>query len=408
LFERVNEKLGKVFMMAKDMDSREIGDKIPCLLRAITIFKIYINICCGNYDHPALQPDSQPGVPLSETFIAIDQLGLLALDEETVYIALSLYDGKYPDNALVASIEYILGICKRHKYSPKHSVQELKGMNCFKINYKEGSVADGMHVNGGNGVQVNGVNNNNNKTDYNYIDLHYHAEASSGLIEQLSGDVHLENPQVSLTAIRKALNTLKNKSMPYIPISVTNGNLLVEEPVENGKILIAAQASDNPRNLRLYILRSFVDECLKNGSYFMESISQSDGTNGKYKSSPLENALRESVYHTMRERDLVLPGMPLIKPVNPSFNGRIPVTDTFPQVFKTLKAKSPERTPETELRIPNTKPNSQSDYGVMETNGDDMKCFENLCYRDVLIERLQECVVVTPGEYYVLSRCAPL
>jgi hypothetical protein len=334
----------------------------------------------------------RPNIPNSvETYKAINQFALLVTTEEDVFTALSYYDEIYPNAAAVALAEYVVKAChgKGYRYNQPN---ELQGMNCFhqtiRNNAPPGPIPNGYYI----APQTH--------TDYNYIPIGSIHGKESDAIDELINLVQANAPYVSSDAIRVYFENTNKK--PFIFTSIGTG-------ADNEPLLGTPNSAPNSTSSifkflgktekRLGVLKSWVDQFSESeGFLFIDDAGNMPNTisetDKRFRSSPLENAIRTCGYHGIRKRDIVMVGMPLLRPVD-----REKKQDLFPQIFKVIKTHGPpELNEETGLSVKDNRLNTDTSFVLHDSEDNILGSYENCCYKKVLRARLNECII-TEGKY---------
>ncbi len=136
------------------------------------------------------------------------------------------------------------------------------------------------------------------------------------------------------------------------------------------------------------------------GSSFTQNkhISKTDE---RFRSSPLENALRNLRYKSQRERTIPLCGMQLSRPIDRSVMNGKPTTYTLPMVFKTVETCNDDNV---FLRLENNNPAITSAFTSYR---EDYIPLESAFYRKFLLKSHTECIESDfdhPGSGYRVAK----
>jgi len=327
-------------------------------------------------DHPFLRP----GMKLQcETFEAIHHLGLLANTEEDAYTVLSLFEDIMPFGGETVVIDFLLSVCKARKYKPGTDPSKFKGLGCFKEDYtggNESSSAFGFTMPSTNSAAPEPAFGTK-RTDYEYIDTAItFFGADETIFGSMADTIHQEHPYITPDAIEVALRSMFKRTHRFERV-INNKELDVFEfeGKKNGTGRLISLVQGQGGNKRLFVLRAWVDQFTDDDSFFTK---QESGTDHRFKSSPLENAMTDSCYSGMRPRDLILPGMTLMRPMNRTDR----TLNIMPQVFKVFAAHSD---PNKDLLVPN--PDKTSKVPELKWNNGQ---HDNACYMSILIDRVKE------------------
>lgn len=348
-YNRLQKILDILWPVKAKQTSRLKEDIIPSFMRAVTITRIWANICSGVYEDPDLRPDTPFNM---RTWEKIAHINALNTTEEDFITTLSFFDHIVPPLPLVITIEWMMQEIKKSgcdlsadiiKVDPTKFRLVVVDQESYNANNRGGGNNGNMNSNNPPGVhpsfQLGPQDVLNMSLGNAYIENDVNSKYKASLMNAMFGMNH-DNILTRDAYIRKDILTWVKANYHFIDpneISMAMNYLYSTQftvpdlefkevgnrnsPHAGGFYYTigpkASGATINVTPLTLIRSNDGTSSSLLISVAWLYSITHKDGyykhmncsNSNDHKSTPMENVFTNFAYKGCKQYDIVLPGM---------------------------------------------------------------------------------------------------